>query len=121
MPEITAPNSLEVYEPEYKDNINVTLGGMQGVVENTYTIVPQYQEPFYLNSPLFRGVFQLYFDPKAERYKTLSSQSQLVNVFEGPSAAPTSASPAKLANNVLEVPTDGSFKFIKLKTAFEPI
>ena len=115
LPEITAPNSLEVYEPEYKDNINVTLRGMQGVVENTYTIVPQYQGKFPIPEVSFS-----YFDPKAERYKTLSSQSQLVNVFEGPSAAPTSASPAKLANNVLEVPTDGSFKFIKLKTAFEP-
>jgi hypothetical protein len=114
LPKITTPNSLEVYEPEYSEDVKVTLRGMEGTVENRYTIIPQYQGKFPIPAVSFS-----YFDPQTETYKTVSSQELLVNVFEGPSGnTNTSALPA---TNRIALPEENSFKFIKLKGALTPI
>ena len=110
LPKITTPNSLEVYEPEYSEDVKVTLRGMEGTVENRYTIIPQYQGKFPIPAVSFS-----YFDPQTETYKTVRSQELLVNVFEGPSGyTNTSALPA---TNRIALPEENSFKFIKLKGA----
>ena len=81
LPSINVPNTLEVYEPEHSENVKISLSGMEGTIEDTYTIVPKYQGKYPIPPVQFS-----YFDPKTSNYKTLRSQDLLVDVFEGPLA-----------------------------------
>ncbi|MGB1448954.1 MAG: BatD family protein [Flavobacteriaceae bacterium] len=113
LPKLTAPSSLEVYEPEHKESIKTNLLGMQGSIEDTYTIVPQYQGNYPIPSVNFS-----YFDPVKERYVSLSSNETLIDVYEGPTAATPQRSTA-VTKQVIT--TDPYFDFIKLQTVLLPI
>jgi len=78
LPKLVVPSSLEVYEPEHKENVRTTYAGMQGVIKDTYTVVPQYQG----NYPIPELEFS-YFDPKAEKYVVLKSITHQVEVLTG--------------------------------------
>ena len=41
LPKLTAPSSLEIYDPEHKENIKTNLSGMRGSIVDIYTVVPQ--------------------------------------------------------------------------------
>ena len=114
LPSINVPNTLEVYEPEHNEKVKVTLSGIQGTVEDSYTIVPQFQGKYPIPSIEFT-----YFDPKSEAYKTLFSQELIVDVFEGPTSGlpPVNNSLSKSKNSI--VPNDSSFRFIKLDTKLQ--
>ncbi|MCX2680596.1 BatD family protein [Galbibacter sp. EGI 63066] len=117
LPKLTLPSSLEVYEPEFEEKISTSLKGMNGRVSDNYTIVPQFKGKYPIPSVVFS-----YFDPKAEKYKTLSSHQMLVNVYEGPTGA--SDDVALSGNNaVAKQPvsiTGNQFRFIKLDTSLVP-
>ncbi len=81
LPDVNLPNSLEVYEPEHKENVKTYASGMQGVIADTYTIVPQYKGKYPISSINFS-----YFDPKTESYKTLESGDKSIEVINGPVA-----------------------------------
>ncbi|MEK9613169.1 MAG: BatD family protein [Flavobacteriaceae bacterium] len=115
LPKINVPNSLEVYEPKHTENVKITLSGMQGTVEDTYTVVPQYQGKYPIPPIEFS-----YFNPKTAQYKTLSSQDLIVDVFEGPTAG-TTDSVDQIAAKKLVKPTDSKFRFIELETQLKPI
>ena len=114
LPSINVPNTLEVYEPEHNEKVKVTLSGIQGTVEDSYTIVPQFQGKYPIPSIEFN-----YFDPKLEAYKTLFSQELIVDVFDGPTSGLPSVnnSLSKSKNSI--VPNDSSFRFIKLDTKLQ--
>ena len=114
LPSINVPNTLEVYEPEHNEKVKVTLSGIQGTVEDTYTIVPQFQGKYPIPSIEFT-----YFDPKLEAYKTLFSQELIVDVYDGPTSGLPSVnnSLSKSKNSI--VPNDSSFRFIKLDTKLQ--
>ena len=114
LPKLIAPSSLEVYEPEHKENIKTNLLGMQGSIEDTYTVVPQYQGNYPIPSVSFS-----YFDPVKALYVSLRSEEQLIDVFEGPSASSNPATPnIPQKNNINTAPY---FDFIKLETALLPM
>ena len=116
LPKINVPNTLEVYEPEHAENVNITLSGMQGSIEDTYTIVPQFQGKYPI--PLLQFS---YFDPEVSAYKTLRSQDLLVDVFEGPLAiGATPGAITQSSNQTLQL-ADNTFQFIQLKTKLTPI
>ncbi len=116
LPKINVPNTLEVYEPEHAENVNITLSGMQGSIEDTYTIVPQFQGKYPIPPLQFS-----YFDPEVSAYKTLRSQDLLVDVFEGPLAiGATSGAITQSSNQTLQL-ADNTFQFIQLKTKLTPI
>ncbi len=79
LPKLKVPSSLEIYEPEHSESVRTNLGGMQGRVSDTYTIVPQYKGKYPLPTVSFS-----YFDPKTETYKRISSGEKIINVIEGP-------------------------------------
>ena len=109
LPKLSAPSSLEVYEPEHKENVKTNLLGMQGNIEDTYTVVPQYQGNYPIPSVSFS-----YFDPVKALYVSLRSEEQLIDVFEGPTASSNTAAPNILQkNNINATPY---FDFIKLET-----
>ena len=109
LPKLSAPSSLEVYEPEHKEKVKTNLLGMQGSIEDTYTIVPQYQGNYPIPSISFS-----YFDPVKELYVSLKSEEQLIDVFEGPTASSNNAGVSRPKNNTINA--DPYFDFIKLET-----
>ena len=114
LPKLSAPSSLEVYEPEHKENVKTNLLGMQGSIEDTYTIVPQYQGNYPIPSISFS-----YFDPVKELYVRLKSEEQLIDVFEGPTASSNNAGVSRPKNNTINA--DPYFDFIKLETVLLPM
>ena len=115
LPKINVPAALEVYEPEHTENIKTNLLGMQGSIQDTYTIVPEFQG----NYPI-PGVSFSYFDPNKKRYVTLNSEEQMVNVNEGPVAGTSST--GQSASNLLRPKlNEDQFNFIALETQLIPI
>src|SRR5690554_6787898 len=82
LPSLKLPSSLEVYEPEHSENVTTNLNGMQGSITNSYTIVPQFKG----NYPIQPLTFS-FFDPKTEKYKTITSQEFTIEVESGPLTA----------------------------------
>ena len=115
LPSINVPNTLEVYEPEHLENVKISLSGMEGTIEDTYTIVPKYQGKYPIPSVQFS-----YFDPKTSNYKTLRSQDLLVDVFEGPLAG-NKTNQEKVETKQIISTTENSFRFIQLDTQLFPI
>ncbi len=115
LPKINVPNTLEVYEPEHKENVKIKLKGMEGTIEDTYTIVPQYQGKYPIPSIQFS-----YFDPKAKSYKTVRSQDLLVDVFDGPIAADSQKEITNAPKQIIQT-ADTTFRFILLNTKLSPI
>jgi len=82
LPKLTVPSSLEVFEPEHQENIRTNLGGMQGGISDTYTIVPQYKGKYPIPSISFS-----YFNPETASYKRITSDEIVIDVLEGPTAS----------------------------------
>ncbi len=116
LPELVTPSALERYDPEYKEQVNTTLGGMRGTIEDTYTLVPQYQGKYPIPSVRFS-----YFDPSTKSYKTLTSKEVVIDVIEGPKSLGTTASNTTTTNAV-EVPSiSNAFQFIAQRANFKPV
>ncbi|MDT7829041.1 BatD family protein [Pricia sp. S334] len=116
LPEPTLPSALEVYEPEFEENVRTTLSGSRGTVSNNYTIVPSYRGKYPVPSVSFT-----YFDPSAETYKTLTSDEIMINVKEGPTSASASSDTTPGFQGKQSVTTGSQFNFIKLKSNFTAI
>ena len=112
LPKIKLPSSLEVYEPEHKENISTTSRGMQGSISDSYTIVPQYKGKYPLT-----GVSFSYFDLKSETYKRLTSDDIIINVLNGPTNTSSQAAGGSNANvKQAVVSNTNQFAFIKTQT-----
>lgn len=115
LPKLSVPSSLEVYEPEHKENVRTNLSGMQGRISDTYILVPQYKGKY----PLPKVSFS-YFDPKAKSYKTITSNEIVVDVINGPSSVkPTNPD----VDNAIKQNVDTSnstFAFIKTSSNWMP-
>ena len=107
LPKLTTPSSLEVYEPEHKENIRTNLGGMQGAISDTYTIVPQFKGKYPIPSVSFS-----YFDLKTESYKRVTSDEIVIDVLNGPSANSNDINSAVNKKEVVR-PNTNTFAFIK--------
>ena len=106
LPNLMVPASMELYEPERKENVKTNLSGMSGTIENIYTIVPKYQGKFPIQELEFS-----YFDPLEKTYKTVKSQKLNIDVFEGPTLSSNN-------NENIVLPVSESFKFIKKENNF---
>jgi len=116
LPQLVLPNTLEIFEPEHTENVVTTLSGMQGSIEDNYTIVPRFQGKYPISPVAFS-----YFDPKKEQYFTLRSREQIVDVYGGPLANNSDDNSTPIAIKQLLSNTDESFRFIKLNPNLEPI
>ncbi|TNJ47275.1 protein BatD [Tamlana fucoidanivorans] len=117
LPKVSLPSSLEVYEPEHEENVKTNLSGMQGSIQDSYTVVPQYKGKYPIPSISFS-----YFDLKTKSYKRLSSDEIVINVLNGPSSVSTNDDTAVVANNKQSVVlSSDQFAFIKTKTEFTAI
>lgn len=114
LPELITPSALERYDPERKEQVTTTLYGMRGSIQDTYTLVPQFQGKYPIPAVRFS-----YFDPKAKAYKTITSEETIINVVEGPQAAAPPSSSAPVAANVPTI--SNAFHFISQRSDFRPI
>jgi hypothetical protein len=110
LPEPEIPSALEVYEPEFTENVRTNLSGMQGEVSNNYTIVPSFRGKYPIPSIDFS-----YFNPKTAKYVTLNSDEIIINVLEGPTSNDATVANAPSNNKQNVVATGSQFNFIKLE------
>ncbi|MDO5979153.1 BatD family protein [Flavivirga spongiicola] len=115
LPKISLPSSLEVYEPEHKEEVKTNLSGMRGHISDSYTVVPQYKGKYPIPSISFS-----YFDLKTESYKRLSSDEIVIDVLNGPTNNASGTSDGNTTNNAKQrvVLNNDQFAFIKTKTNF---
>ncbi|WP_314206125.1 BatD family protein [Capnocytophaga bilenii] len=112
LPKPIFPSSLEVYAPEQKDDISTTLQGMNGRVEHTYTIVPEYKGKYPVSGLTFS-----YFNPVTQKYVTVKTDDLLIDVTEGPAAdSNTTANSDTSATQ-----TDNSFAPAQTNAQLQPI
>ncbi|PQJ21991.1 BatD protein [Tenacibaculum sp. SG-28] len=78
LPKIETPKELEVYQPERKEKVNISYGGISGTISDNYTVVPEFKGKYKIPAVTFS-----YFDPKEEKYKTITSEDVYVDVLEG--------------------------------------
>jgi BatD DUF11 like domain len=112
LPKLTAPNGLEVYEPEHKEKISTTLRGMQGKIYDQYTIVPQFKGKYKIPSIAFS-----YFNPKDTKYYTLNSPAILIDAPYGknPGDAIISSTKQNIKYN------SGTIRYLHTKTKFSTL
>ncbi|MFV9551704.1 BatD family protein [Algibacter sp. PT7-4] len=114
LPKISLPSSLEVYEPEHKEEVRTNLSGMQGNISDSYTVVPQFKGKYPIPSISFS-----YFDLNTKSYKRLSSNEIVINVLNGPSNNSSLTENNNVSNNKQAVVLNSDqFAFIKTKTNF---
>lgn len=114
-PKLITPNSFETYEPDFTERVSTTQGGMRGSITENYTVIPQFQGSYTIESISFS-----YFDPQSESYKTITSDEILIEVERGPIAGTnTSANNASFKQPV--VLSQEQFKYIKLRHQLKPI
>ena len=116
LPQLQVPSALEVYEPEYEENVRTTISGMQGKVSNNYTVVPEFRGKY----PIPRVVFN-YFNPRTQSYVTLSSEEIIIDVLEGPVSSAIAGTNADIPNKVVVDNSKGQFGFLKLRPDLRPL
>jgi len=104
----------EKYDPEYSESVKIGLAGMNGNISNTYTIVPQFQGKY----PIPRVKFS-FFNPRLNKYSTIFSDEEIVDVYDGPIVSNDNGNVAvednKISSNSLQ------FNFIELNSEFDNI
>ena len=116
LPKLSLPSSLEVYEPEHKENVSTNLSGMQGKISDSYTVVPTYQGKYPIP-----GISFTFFDLKTETYKTITSNELLINVTEGPINNTTTSNNNTSVSKKTVVSNNNQFSSFKTKTKFTSI
>lgn len=112
IPKPVVPNSLEMYDPVHKENVNTPLSGMNGEISDTYTIITQFKGKYPIKPMSFS-----YFDLASGTYKTITSQEIMVNVLDGPGAPEASDVAANTGVSKVKISANEQFSFIKLKTS----
>ena len=111
LPKPVVPSALEMYDPVHSETVNTPLSGMNGIISDKYTIIPQFKGSYTIKPMQFS-----YFDVGTEKYKTITSNEISVNVADGPVAAGNAVSNASLNSDKKTVSAGDQFKFIHLKT-----
>jgi hypothetical protein len=118
LPKLKLPSSLEVYEPEFTERVTTRIGGMQGRIADSYTVVPQYKGKYPIPSVSFS-----YFDPKAKQYKTLTSDEIIIDVVDGPvnNATADNTDNQTTTQKQLVTTTGSQFRFLKTNANLLPM
>jgi hypothetical protein len=111
LPSLNLPSSLEVYEPVRDNKIAVNIKGMNGFINDTYTVIPQYKGSYPI-----RPISFSYFDPPSKSYKTVSSDEIIIQVENGPIPnQPNKVKDDASNENSISLVND-QFKYIKTST-----
>ncbi len=109
LPQLKAPDGLEVYDPKHNELVRTTFKGNTGTVSDEYIIVPNQGGKF-----IIPGMRFIYFDPQSKTYVTKTSDDIVLFVagdsYARNNVSNNTASPQKYQG------TD--FRFIKEKAHF---
>jgi len=109
LPGVKLPNSLELYEPERKNNVATQADGMRGSISENYTVVPQFKGEYPIRPLTFS-----YFNPKTEKYYSLNSEEIILNVENGPVTTQNNTETTSGGQRAITVFSEDQFKYIKL-------
>ena len=118
IPKVITPQELEVYTPEHKENLRISVSGIKGLrgeVFDSYTVVPQFKGKYKIPPVSFS-----YFNPKDKKYHSIVSDNVFVNVTQGKELNTNSdqvASTPGSANKQF-VSSNKSFRYIQSATSF---
>jgi hypothetical protein len=115
IPKPSLPATLEVFEPEHKENISTLISGMRGSISDNYTIVPNEQGQYPIPTLSFS-----YFDLKSKSYKTIKSKQVVISVAADPTSANTPTVSKSLNSAENASPAD-RFSSFKTETSLQPI
>ncbi len=116
LPSLNLPSSLEVYEPVRDNKVAVNIKGMNGFINDIYTVIPQYKGSYPIRPITFS-----FFDTSTKSYKTISSEEIIVQVENGPVPnQPNNIKKNSDKENTLPI-ANNQFKYIKSSTNFIPI
>lgn len=116
LPKPVVPAALEMYDPEYKENINIPLSGMQGKKSDNYTIIPQFKGKYTIKPLRFS-----YFDLASSSYKTITSEEIVIDVLDGPGLTSGSGAAPSIDTQKQGVNPVSQFKFINRDTILQPV
>ncbi|NNM07542.1 MAG: protein BatD [Flavobacteriaceae bacterium] len=116
LPSVKLPAALELFEPERDNKVSTQTDGMRGSISETYTVVPQFKGDYPIRPLSFS-----FFDPKTEKYRTLSSDEIVLNVVNGPVTSATTSETTTNGKNPVTVFNEEQFKYIKLNTTLKPV
>jgi predicted house-cleaning noncanonical NTP pyrophosphatase (MazG superfamily) len=114
IPKIITPAELEAYTPEHKESVTTSLSGLNGSISDAYTVVPQYKGKYKIPEVSFS-----YFNPKEEKYNTITAAAVFIEVTEG-KELPSSASDTTGSFKKNVVANGNNFRFIALETTLNP-
>jgi len=104
LPKIETPDGLEKYEPEHKEKIITSLGGLRGSVYDQYTVVPQYRGKFKIPPVSFS-----YFSLQDKTYKTINSDAIIINAPQGKLSSEINNAVSSVKRNVISNAKDIRF------------
>lgn len=116
LPKITTPNELEVYTPEHKEKVYTNAKGLTGKISDSYTVVPQYKGKYKIPEVSFS-----YFNPKEEKYETITSDAIIIDVIEGKTLENKSSENKNNTAKQTVVANANDFRYIAHNTSFKPI
>ena len=114
LPELKVPAALERYTPENKQKINNSRSGMEGSISDRYTIIPNFQGSYPIP-----GLEFSYFDPKAKKYVTRTTEGINIQVLGGANSAGTTNNAG--VQNPAPIERAEGFRFIKLNHQLAPL
>ncbi len=116
LPSLNLPSSLEVYEPVRDNKVAINIRGMNGFINDTYTVIPQYKGSYPIRPITFS-----YFDVASKSYKTISSDEIIIQVENGPVPNQTNQVKENTSKENTVAIANDQFKYIKTSTNFIPI
>lgn len=113
IPTLKVPSTLEVYEPQRKENIRTMASGISGSISQSYTLVPQNKGRYPISPISFS-----FFNPESQSYQEVTSEQIIVRVTPGTTPQPETAS----AQTPITQPVEAQqrFRYIKLNSNLSP-
>ncbi len=69
LPELKAPEGLEVYDPTHTENVKPTFNGNKGEIQDKYIVIPNHSGKF-----IIPGMSFSYFNPQTNTYETKTTK-----------------------------------------------
>lgn len=113
IPTLKVPSTLEVYEPQRKENIRTMASGISGSISQSYTLVPQNKGRYPISPISFS-----FFNPENQSYQEVTSEQIIVRVTPGAISQPEP--PSAQTPITQPVVAQQRFRYIKLNSNLSP-
>lgn len=111
LPKLKVPNSIELYDPVFKESVSTPLSGMQGSISDTYTLVPQTAGNYVIQPLTFS-----YFDTASKTYKSITTEPLEINVTQGGRIV----AGGEQSSQKQPIASSEQFRYINTKTKLTP-